>query len=468
MVIRLDFSVPEFTQIVWVSAEARNIWEKRISDISRAWIYFERLAVSQDLKPLALQHCDPKELPSLMRAASDLGLTVMPLRQEAQISAAYGNAAMQYVEGKPWIYRIVIGNEDKVYEFMQAWDEGDDRAIGKALGFPSCCQEFFYRNWVVDHWRDLTYPMVRDAFGDSTHYRVSGATACNILLRWLGVRMVSHLPCNFQCEATAQLADDLMGAFFTYYPNESNWMRQMLEWPIRWDSLHGIAIISTPVVKIVTSTDPLSERVIVDRTGMVYPSEGASGIQFPFKVISPVRFYKSEEETNYSDNGFSSREAMEKAHSFVVEMVKSIDEELTSIIDLGCGNAALLQRIGLIYPKAQLIGVEIDTERYNRAAARLSRGKVLHSGIINLIPIVSGDLIMISVNRLLEMGDMTRNEFFETAGPDVKYILVYSYGGVELLDSGLGWNSNFEEHQHVVDGFNEVVILKKVTQDAIR
>jgi len=468
VVIRLDFSVPEFTQIVWVSPEARAIWEKRISDISRAWIYFERLAVSQDLKPLALQHCDPKELPTLMRACSDLGLTVIPLRQEAMASTTYGNAAMQFVEGKPWVYRIVIGNEDKVYEFMQAWDSNDDRKIGEALGFPSCCQEFFYRNWVVDHWRDLTYPMVRDTFGDATHYRVSGPGACNILLRWLGVRMVSHLPCNFQCEKTAQMADELMQTFTEYYPNESNWMRQMLEWPIRWDSLHGIAIISTPVLKIVTSSDPLSERVIVDRNGMVYPSEGASGNQFPFKVISPVRFYKSEDETNYSDNGFSSRDTMNKAHSFVIKMVKSIDERLTSIIDLGCGNASLLQKLGIIYPEAQLIGVEIDAGRYNRANARLSRGKVLHSGIVNLIPIVSGDLIMISVNRLLEMGDDTRNEFFETAGPDVKYILIYSYGENNLLDSRLGWLSNFEEYQHVVDGSNEVIILKKVTQDALR
>jgi hypothetical protein len=462
-ITRLDFAVPEFTQIIWVSPEARSVWEERIARISRTWIEFERLAVSQEMKPLALQSCDPRELPNLMRLMSDVGLTVYPLKMEGAASSSYGNAARPVIEGEAWTYRIVIGYEDHVFEFLNAWDHRNDKKIGEALGYPSCCQEFFYQNWVISGWRDTTYPMVRDAFGESNHYQVNGPAACNILLRWLGVRMVSHLPCNFQCEATAQMANGLMDEFKKLYPEEFNWLNQILQWSIRWDSLHGIAIISTPVLKIVTSTDPLSDRVVIDREGMIYPAEGASGVQFPFRVINPIRFYKSEEETNYTDNGFMSRSAMEKGHALILEMVNNLEEAPGIIIDLGCGNAALLQKVGEIYPRAQLVGVEIDTERCNRAAKRLISGKILNSGISNLLPIVSGDLIMISVNRLLEMDEELRQDFFNSAGPDVKYILVYSYAGTNLISSELGWLSNYDKYRHFVSGPNEAILLKRQT-----
>lgn len=462
-ITRLDFSVPEFTQIIWVSPEARATWEERIQKISRAWIFFERLAVSQELKPLALQSCTPEDLPDVIRAAADFGLTVMPLKQEGAVSSSYGNAAKEAVSGEPWTYRVVIGYEDRVFEFLNAWDRRDDKKIGESLGYPACCQEFFYQNWVISGWRDTTYPMVRDAFGESNHYQVNGPAACNILLRWLGVRMVSHLPCNFQCDATAHMANGLMEAFKDVYSEEYNWLTQMLQWPIRWDSLHGIAIISTPVLKIVTSTDPLSDRIVIDREGMIYPHEGASGVQFPFRVINPIRFYKSEEETNYTDNGFMSRAAMMKAHVMILDMVRGLDDPPLVIIDLGCGNAALLQKVGEIYPGAQLFGVEIDPERHKRAVEKLKNGKVLLSGINNLLPIVSGDLIMISVNRLIEMGEEMRQDFFNSAGPDVRYILVYSYAGEELHSLDLGWMEKYDKYRHFTDGPNEAVLLRRQT-----
>ena len=455
-VTRLNFSVPEFTQTIWVSPEARLIWESRIRDISNAWIKFERLAVVQELKPLTLQSCHPEDLPALMRFCSEVQLYLMPLKVEGS-SKTYGNAAKPYVDGQPWTYRVIIGAEGDVLAFVEAWDNSDDKAIGEALGFPPCCVEFFHKNWVVDGWRDLTYPMVRDAVGEATHYQIGGAEACNILLRWLGVRMVSHLPCNFNCESTARLGNALMSSFSDAYPNEYNWLKQMLEWPVRWDSLHGIAIISTPILKIVTSTDPLSERVIVDRAGMIYPAEGASGVVFPFKVIAPIRFYKQELETNYSDNGFSSRAAMDQSHKLILDAIEGLDDPAV-IVDLGCGNAALLEKIGRIYPLAQLIGVEIDPERYNRAKARLKNGKILFANIKNLIPLVSGHLIIISVNRLSEMGERLKNELFSTC--DAKYILVYNYGSDGIAIETPGYTAQ----KHAFDGFmSEAYLFEKVT-----
>jgi hypothetical protein len=61
---------------------------------------------------------------------------------------------------------------------------------------------------------------------------------------------------------------------------------ELLDWPVEWSALHGIAEIRTPVVKIATRTDPTPERYVVRWMGKSFPADGARGLMFPYSQTS--------------------------------------------------------------------------------------------------------------------------------------------------------------------------------------
>jgi hypothetical protein len=446
--MRLDFTVPEFLRVIWSSNEARAVWEPRIQRISNAWPEIERLAVHARIKPAALQVCSPEQLVNLTKWATSHDLVCIPLGQQG-VSDGYANGARAYEPGRAWGYRILITNLDFASIFMTLWAEQDHEGIGAALGFPQCCREFFLRNWVKEGWRDLTYPMV-GAHG--AKHAVSGPLECNILLRWLGVRLVSHLPCSFNCDATQAIGARL-GLFGIHsgYVSEMDWLTQMLNWPVRWSSLHGVGIVTTPVCRLVFDSTSLKSEVVIDRDGPEYPKEAARGTVFPFRDQHQMLFLKDE----YTDNGFKSKATMDKAHDVIVEAFRSALSEITSgipkVTDLGCGNGVLLERLLNVAPHIQVCGVESDREKHQRAARRLlaenpdiRHGDIFDDGVWD----TTFDVAIVSRNRFREVGTEKAAGLFEQLRTRCDYIIFYSYEHTEW--PGLGRSDGLEllSHHH--------------------
>lgn len=415
--MRLDFSLPEFLRTIWSSNEARMVWESRIQRISSAWMEIERLAVAAKIKPAALQVCPPENLPRMTLWALDNGLVCVPLSQQG-ISDGYANGTRTYEPGRQWGYRVVFANPDLARVFMGLWREQDDEAIGAALGFPVCCREFFLRNWVKEGWRDLTYPMVG---ANGAKHSVSGPLECNILLRWLGLRLVSHLPCSFNCDATQTLGEQLqLLGIQAGYVAEMDWLSQILSWPVRWSSLHGVAIITTPIFRLVVDSTALKSEVIIDRDGPGYPAEAARGNQFPFKDVRPVTLFRDE----HTDNGFSSEAGMKEAHEKIIMKIISLKLDPGKILDLGCGNGRLLTNLGKCYPRAKLYGVEIDETKHQRAARRLLSD--IRCGDISDFSLWNEkfDVILIAEQRLEE--DATE-QLLDKLHERGKRVVIYNY-----------------------------------------
>jgi hypothetical protein len=417
--MRLDLNIPEFTRLAWVSPEAEAVWRPRITRVSNMWIELERQAVLSGLRDGTLQVVRPEALPALSKWALSNGLTITVLGMQGS-AETYGNATAPVVEGKPWDYRVFIGWGAEAHRFAAAWSEMNNLVIGEILGYPECCCEFFVKNWADENWRDLTYPMV-GAAGD--HHNVVGPTECNILLRWLGVRAVSHLPCSFDCDSTRRIAQRTIELGRTLgYTEEIMWLLEMLEWPVRWSSLHGVAIVTTPVVKVITSTDGLLEKVTIDRAGLNYPLEGARGLDFPFQQSNPANFYRLIDD--WTENGFSSWFAMRQAHNMIVGIVPPYSGR---VLDLGCGNGQLLDRLtpGDIKP----CGVESDKDRHQSAARKLlKKNPELHlCDIRDFVPEGIYDVVLLSSARLEEMAD-SGEELLKKLAPHTKYLILYNYG----------------------------------------
>jgi SAM-dependent methyltransferase len=363
---RLDFQLPDFTRVAWVSEAARAVWQPRIAAISRAWPEVEWRSVSDGVRACTLIRQPKQELLASARRWLAHVLEIEQLQIESGDRSSYQNTVQMPKPGQPTVICAALGRRRDVAEFRRAWKKMDDDKLGELFGYPACCRRFFSEVWVRQQRRDTTWAMAagdRQGSSDRTMV-VAGSRSANILWRWMGVRLVPHLPCGFACAATHDLAEKLRRvALDAGYAREYGWIDQILDWSVEWSALHGIAEIKTPILKVISRTDATAGKYVVQRTGSAaYPEEGSRGLHFPYRLparrpVADSRSYAlglanptaSAEPTPdwyHRDNGFVSRIVMDRLHRPIVTLAqRATRERAGNVIDLGCGNGALLAKI---------------------------------------------------------------------------------------------------------------------------
>jgi hypothetical protein len=389
---RLPFVLPDFTRIMWVSDHAREIWAPRMQQITRAWLEIEWRAVVAGVRSCAITTVSPDGFVSEAARWIDHGLAALPLEMQGN-GSTYASTAVAFEPGKPFAFRTVVGRLDDLQAFRTAWKAGDEHALGRLLGYPSCCTAFFRRVWVEDRMVDTTWPMAYASAGESNGARaltVSGSPEANILWRWMGVRAVPHLPCRFDCQATIDLARQfLVIGRESGFREEMNWLVEILDWPVEWTALHGIAEIRTPILKVSTRTDATPIKYSVRRPAETYPAEGARGLGFPYQtpkrprlttsmsfrrgMAHPLSAGKPQPAWYATDNGFRSVPDMDSAHAPIVALAAStLGAAGGAVLDLGCGNGALLAKVQAV-TGAVPFGIDRDSDRIAHAHELLPR-----------------------------------------------------------------------------------------------
>lgn len=393
---------PDFCRRQWVSREARALWAPRLAAIARQWSAAELASVENGMRFAAVQSIAPEQFPELSQRAASRGLAAIGLEVQARANDYAAGPVSPDGSGR-WDYRIAVMLPLRAIQFIEAWRDSDDETIGRLLGYPECCRRFFAETWGAGS-VDPTWEMAEH--GD-------GPIEANILLRWLGVRYVPHLPCGFRCEETARLAR----RFRKLIPlPERLWMDQLLAMPMLWTALHGIGELVTPIVTLNFRSEISHELREIRREGGAYPELGARGIRFPYR-----RDVERPDSRLWTDNGFDSLEAMEKAHGVILSL---LEPEPRKVLDLGCGNGLLARR--LAGPHGRAIGVERDCGRASRAAARLNEVRCadlveMELGSFHPDP----DVVLLMPGRLIER---PQNGFVKTLRESGVECLVYAYG----------------------------------------
>jgi SAM-dependent methyltransferase len=456
---RLDFTLPDFTRLAWVSDRAREVWEPRLVRLAGTWNEVEWRAVIEGVRACAVTMAGPEEYVRRAPAWAEAGLTALPVEIHGVSGQPYDATPVAPEPGQPFVFRFVVGRPEHTAEFKRAWDAADQERIGDLLGYPPCCREFFRRAWVDDAMVDTTWPMaVATAAAreialdeDTTSIDVEGPAQANILWRWMGVRAVPHLPCRFDCPATVEFADRLVSVGRNAgFDEEMDWLLEILSWPVEWSALHGIAEVKTPVVKVSTRTDATPRRYLVRRAGDRFPEDGATGLGPPFRVPVKLRvtgtrgFRRGLDRATApssngkpawyaSDNGFATVAAMDRAHRPVVAAaVASLGDRGGDVIDLGCGNGALLAKVLEAAPAVVPFGIDLDPDHVAHAR------ELLPTAAENL---VSGDLFddwpwgarrfslaIVMPGRLLEVDGARATALRERLRDRCDNVLVYAYG----------------------------------------
>ena len=445
----------EFTRVMWASDKARALWEPRVKRVSVAFINIERLSIADGWRTVALQTCRPSYLPDLARRLLADGLSVLPL-DLIGFGGSYAAGSVPVVAGQPWEYRVAVGRPESLARYVAEVESAlDDGPIGRLLGYPDCCRAWFKRHWVEEGSIDPTLKMVKAYTQD---VEAAGPWQANILLRWLGVRAVPHLPCSFTCENTVRAAELYVDAGRAHgYAEEMGWLEQMLSWPMEYSALHGVLEVKTPVLKISATTVYTPHVRRLRRSGTQWPEEGARGVVFPYNAHSKSKSDRKfdppeslERETmelhkigldylpparlsewkEWEDNGFSSAEAMVASHDVIRRVLQSSPPK-GPIVDLGCGNGALLAALGKDHVGVKLVGVESDWKRTDLLSSVMRRttdaGVQINRGNLFDFELPECATVILMPGRLSEVAP-ARALALRTRLDKAHQVVVYAYG----------------------------------------
>jgi len=246
---------PEHSTHEWLDVEDGHKWQEVISDIKKRWREVEWRSVAVGIRPCALMTISASDLPSYSQAVADEGLTLIPLERLA-VNDGYASRLIRAPQSERGPLFCVVTKTCRSSEFLSYWAEQSHREIGRLLGYPLCCIEFFDRTWPV--FTDPTWAMAHNSpdcefSRDGLACTGRGAWQANTMLRWIGVRAVPHLPCSFDCQRTVAFANQLSDVL---EPTTTKLLlEEMLSWPIEWTSFAGMAEIRTAGLEIRTSTD---------------------------------------------------------------------------------------------------------------------------------------------------------------------------------------------------------------------
>src|SRR5262245_31352270 len=451
---RLDFTLPDFTRLSWVSDVAREAWEPKISRITKAWLDIEWLAVEAGVRRCCITMASPEDFVARAGDWARHGLSALPLELSGIQNHSYSSTGVKAELGKPFAFRFVLGTPQNVAAFKSAFDTGNDEEIGRMLGYPRCCYSFFRRVWVEQGQVDTTWAMAVTSASQNGNATidVDGPPEANILFRWMGVRAVPHLPCRTDCSESVAFGKKLVEiGRKAGYDAEMDWLLEVLSWPVEWSALHGIAEIKTPVLKVSTRTDATATKYVVRRHGSAYPLEGAQGLAFPFRtppkplltfsrgfergLENPIAPQNGHPVWYATDNGFSSNIAMANHHEPIVKLATSaLLKKAGNVLDLGCGNGALLRKIHQANPEIVPFGIDMDPSRVEHAylvnpdfAHNFTAGDIFESD--QVWP--QGRryaLAIVMPGRFLEAGVEQAAKLHERLMEHCDQILVYAYG----------------------------------------
>jgi len=420
------FKLEDFTRMQWAPS-ARIVWEPRFQRVSQSWQNIEIELVGAGFKAGALLVVPPERMADVSRLASTHGLVALVLAQQGRSEQIYASSTEPFVPGGPFNYRVAICKANVSNLWVTAWANSDDNEIGVLLGYPECCRRFFKDTWVAKEMIDTTWMQALGTVESepSDVISINPDPACNVTLRHLGLRWVSHLPCSFKCRATREYVEGASKLIRANFFEEYRTLSEALQWPVKWTALHGIAEIVTPVCRIISRTDATYTKNTILQQGSLYPDEGARGNEFPFRnATKKVKFLTKD---TWTLNGFGSYEAMCQAHNLVLAAAKDCRGQ--SIIDLGCGTGELLKIYRGI--ASELHGIESNDEAYRKAKliANVRCMNIFDPRVFDR----KYDVAFISVQRFMEAPN--REYLLSMLKRWTKATVFYSYGEMD------GWKA---------------------------
>ncbi len=267
----LAIDVPPFTRLVWNSDEARSRYEHALNKAAPLHDKAEYEMVRRGKRKCGTLHLAPHNFHILSERLQKDGMVWLPIQWSRSYSG-FSHYHLPTTVGDPnsSCYGVMAKNMEDAEAFRTASayngrnaGQVDHEIIGELLGFPPCCTKNF-----VDKWAEGFFdPVWQSAIGTKANrvvedrvVEVEGHIHTNQMLRYFGFRTTSHFPCSLDCEGSIAIGDVWLEVMREIDPEAASCLVEVLERPLIWSCLHGIATIETPEFTCITNSLPTKDR----------------------------------------------------------------------------------------------------------------------------------------------------------------------------------------------------------------
>jgi len=256
-------------RLVWTDDQTESFYAPIFANIKDLFFELEIETVSRGLRDCGMIKIHNSHWADIMEIITEKGLFFTGV-------AETGGPGFSHLvdDGCESILGVISQSKDKALELKNAWEEDpqDHHTIGRLLGYPECCIEFFVENWE----EGIYDPMVQMAensgvepveeYSDYRHryvYDVQGEAILNPLLRYWGVRILSHIPCSSTCEESVEVANKRLDLMEELDSETKRWVVELLSLTTEWDVRFGAANVVNDLIISVFKSIETADRYTV-------------------------------------------------------------------------------------------------------------------------------------------------------------------------------------------------------------
>lgn len=226
--------IQDFTRII--PKQGNEHWPSKLGLMGDLFRQAEYQMVKNGFRKAAIINLNPDNLQQFLDEVNKDSLLFTPLKKIAA-SASYSSIVKLPEPNQPFVWSGCITKTlEDAQKFKEADQKNDHKLIGKMLGYPDCCINYFIQTFPID-----PVPIWIGLEG-----KVSGFPECNGMLRYFGPKITAHLSCSPTCQKTKEIGKLWLKTMTEIDKNLTNELYDLLSGPMIWDSYHGVVQIETP------------------------------------------------------------------------------------------------------------------------------------------------------------------------------------------------------------------------------
>ena len=259
-----NLDVNPFCKIVYNSPEHEEEWKSKIQKARGLFNKLEYLTVKDKKRKCATLHISPQNYDKTIERIMEDGLVWLPIqRTKTYKGFSHKHFPTNTIDKNTIVYGVLSYDIEYARQFKIASERPvDHKKIGELLGFPTCCGHFF-----DDAFNTFFDPMYQIAENSDIISEEENTIKAKVhftstpLLRYVGFRIISHLPCSLSCEGTKKVSKNIwIPTAKKHYPLAYKYLKQILTLPGEWSVLHGVAKITTEPFTIIANSLPTKEE----------------------------------------------------------------------------------------------------------------------------------------------------------------------------------------------------------------
>lgn len=253
-----------FVNLFYNSHRSIEEWKQKVTRAVSLHNKAEYITVKEGLRACATIHLNPNDYDKMIERITKDGLVWLPIQRTKKYSGfAHRHYPVDQLDANSSVYGVLAKRLEDAEAFREASSgttekPTDHETIGKLLGFPQCCSEFFN-----EIWPDFVDPVFQTAERTSgsewlseNEIQVKIQPETNQMLRYAGFRIGSHFPCRLDCEETIKTAKMWIDTMKSISEEGTKDLMDILSLPGKWSVLKGIALVETEHFTIMTNSMP--------------------------------------------------------------------------------------------------------------------------------------------------------------------------------------------------------------------